>query len=96
MIESWRDRWLRDYFLRDAYSGKIPSDLRERVFTKLQMIDDASSDADLRIPPSNHFERLSGKLEGWCSIRVNQRWRLIFRWNGSEAREIYLDSHTYR
>lgn len=96
MIESWRDEWLRDFFLRDVYAKKLPADLRDRVFRKLQMIDDATSDADLRIPPSNHFERLSGSLEEWHSIRVNTRWRLIFRWNGSEARDIYLDDHSYR
>jgi len=60
------------------------------------LIDDATCDADLRTPPSNHFELLAGALEGWRSIRVNDRWRLIFRWNGSEAQDIYLDDHTYR
>jgi proteic killer suppression protein len=56
------------------------------------------SDADLRIPPSNHFEKLSGNLDGWHSIRVNDQWRLIFQWNGSrgEATETYLDNHGYR
>jgi proteic killer suppression protein len=34
------------------------------------------------MPPSNHFEKLSGNLRGWHSIRVNRQWRLIFRWNG--------------
>jgi proteic killer suppression protein len=60
------------------------------------MIDDAKSDADLRVPPSNHFERLSGALAGWPSVRVNDGWRLIFQWNGSEASDIYLDGHSYR
>ena len=96
MIESWRDTWLREFFLKDVYAKKIPSELRERIFRKLQMIDDATSDADLRIPPSNHFERLSGTLEGFCSIRVNERWRLIFRWQNGEAEGIYLDDHSYR
>jgi proteic killer suppression protein len=96
MIESWRDTWLRDFFLKDVYAKKLPADLRDRVFRKLQMIDDATCDADLRVPPSNHFERLSGSLEGWHSIRVNAQWRLVFRWNGSEARDIYLDDHSYR
>lgn len=96
MIESWRDAWLREFFLSDTYSKKLPSELRDRVFRKLQMIDDAVSDADLRVPPNNHFERLSGRLEGFCSIRVNERWRLIFKWDGTDAREIYLDDHSYR
>jgi proteic killer suppression protein len=96
MIESWRDTWLRDFFVDDAFAKKIPADIRDRVFLKLQMIDDATCDADLRIPPSNHFEQLGGPLEGWRSIRVKARWRLIFRWNGSEASDIYLDDHAYR
>jgi proteic killer suppression protein len=96
MIESWRDAWLREWFVEDTYAKKLPSDLRDRVFRKLQMIDDASSDADLRVPLSNHFEHLSGKLEGFHSIRVNDRWRLIFRWNGSDASDLYLDDHSYR
>jgi len=96
MIESWRDAWLREFFVNDTYAKKLPSELRDRVFRKLQMIDDATSDEDLRIPLSNHFERLSGKLEGFSSIRVNERWRLIFRWNGTEAEDIYLDDHSYR
>jgi proteic killer suppression protein len=96
MIESWRDDWLRDFFIEEKFAKKIPSELRDRVFRKLQMIDDATCDADLRVPPSNHFERLEGTLEGWCSVRVNERWRLIFAWNGSEARGIYLDDHSYR
>jgi proteic killer suppression protein len=96
MIEGWRDPWLREFFLHGTYAKKLPSELRDRVFRKLQMIDDATCDADLRIPPSNHFERLSGSLKDFCSIRINDRWRLVFRWNGSEAQEIYLDDHSYR
>jgi len=96
MIESWRDDWLRDFFVKDTFAKKLPADIRDRVFRKLQMIDDATTDADLRIPPSNRFQRLSGSLEGFCSIRVNDRWRLIFRWNGSDASDIYLDDHSYR
>jgi len=51
----------------------------------------------LRVPPSNHFEKLRGKLEGFHSIRVNDRWRLIFRWDGGrgEASGVYLDDHSY-
>ena len=62
------------------------------------MIDDATSDQDLRVPPSNHFEKLRGHLEGMHSIRVNAQWRLIFGWDGSEGKAtgVYLDNHSYR
>ena len=98
MIESFRDGWLRDFFVDDVRSRKIPPDLESRVFRKLQMIDDAMTDQDLRVPPSNHFEKLRGALSGLHSIRVNQQWRLIFRWDGArgEARNVYLDDHSYR
>ncbi len=98
MIVSFRDAWLRAFFLEDARSRHIPSDLGSRLFRKLQMIDDAANDQDLRVPPSNHFEKLRGNLAGFHSIRVNSQWRLVFRWNGrrGEAEGVYLDDHSYR
>ena len=96
MIEGWRDRWLQQFFCEDVHSRKIPADLRDRLFRKLQLIDDAETDQDLRVPPSNRFEQLSGKLEGWHSIRVNAQWRIIFYWNTGKATSVYLDNHTYR
>jgi proteic killer suppression protein len=98
MIVSFRDEWLRAFFVEDARSRNIPADLESRVFRKLQMIDDATTDQDLRVPPSNRFEKLRGNLLGFHSIRVNQQWRLVFRWNGSrgEAESVYLDDHSYR
>ena len=98
MIVSFRDRWLREFFVTDARSSTIPPDLESRLFRKLQMIDDATSDQDLRVPPSNHFEKLRGGLDGLHSIRVNKQWRLIFQWSSGtgEASNIYLDNHSYR
>ena len=98
MIVSFRDSWLRDFFVADTRSKKVPSDLERRLFRKIQMIDDATTDQDLRVPPSNHFEKLRGNLSGFYSIRVNQQWRLVFRWDGAggEASDVYLDDHSYR
>ena len=98
MIVSFRDDWLRAFFVEDVRSRNIPPDLEGRLFRKLQMIDDATSDQDLRIPPSNHFEKLRGRLAEFHSIRVNQQWRPVFRWNGSqgEAAGVCLDDHSYR
>jgi proteic killer suppression protein len=98
MIASFRDEWLRAFFVEDVRTKNIPSDLESRLFRKLQMIDDATTDQDLRMPPSNHFEQLRGRLAEYHSIRVNQQWRLIFRWIGSrgEAEGLYLDDHSYR
>ena len=98
MIVGFRDRWLREFFLHDLHCRSIPSNLEARLFRKLQLLDDATSDADLRVPPSNHFEKLRGNHDGWHSIRVNDQWLLIFQWNGNqgEAAEVYLDNHGYR
>jgi proteic killer suppression protein len=96
MVVSFRDDWLRDFFIKDVRSKKIPRDLEARIFRKIQMIDDAVTDLDLRMPPSNHFEKLRGNLDGLHSIRVNKQWRLVFRWDGSrgEASGVYLDDHS--
>jgi toxin HigB-1 len=52
MIVSFRDDWLRDFFVEDVPSKKIPSDLESRLFRRIQMIDDATSDQDLRVRPA--------------------------------------------
>lgn len=98
MIVSFRDAWLRDFFVNDVRAKRIPADLEARLFRKLQLLNDATTDADLRVPASNHFEKLRGVLAGWHSIRVIEQWRLVFRWHGGrgEASEIYLGNHSYR
>lgn len=98
MILSFRDNWLGSFFQSNRSSRKIPADIEVRLFRKLQLIDDATCNADLRVPPSNRFEKLSGNLKMWHSIRINRQWRLIFLWNGGagEADDIYLDKHEYR
>ena len=98
MIVSFRDRWLDQFYREDKWSKNVPADAERRLFRKLQLIDDATTDADLRSPASNHFEKLKGKLRDWHSIRVTDSWRLLFQWNAvrGEASNVYLDHHTYR
>ncbi len=98
MIVGFRDAWLRSFYADDVRSRFIPADLEHRLFRRLQMIDDAVTDQDLRVPPSNHFEKLRGRLSNFHSIRVNDQWRLVFRWDGKrgEAADMYLDDHSYR
>lgn len=98
MIKGFRNKWLKNFFVDDIYHKKIPASIQDSLFRKLQLIDDATCDLDLRSPPSNHFEQLLGTLKGKHSIRVNKQWRLIFFWDGTkgEADEIYLDNHDYR
>lgn len=98
MIKDFRDRWLQDFYIEDKSSKKVPAIIKERLFRKLQLIDDAAKDLDLRLPPSNHFEKLTGRLKEYHSIRVNDQWRLIFKWGNykGEAEDLYLDNHSYR
>jgi toxin HigB-1 len=98
MIESFRDSWLEAFFVDDENSKKIPANRASSLFRKLQLLDDSMSDADLRVPPGNRFEKLLGNLDGFHSIRVNQQWRLIFKWDADRgvATSVYLDNHSYR
>ena len=98
MIATFRHDWLRDFFLLDIRNRQIPPDLEKALFRKLQLIDDATEGRDLRVPPGNHFEKLSGNLKAYCSIRVNKQWRLVFTWNADrgEAADLYLDDHSYQ
>ena len=97
MIVSFRDDWLHSFFVEDVRSKRIPTSLESSLFRKIQMIDDAVTDRDLRVPTGNHFEKFKGNLEGFHSIRVNKQWRLIFYWHGGrgEATGVYLDNHDY-
>ena len=76
----------------------ISANIKKRLFRKLQLIDDATCDQDLRSPPSNHFEKLKGKLEGKHFICVYKQWRLVFTWSDEhgEAQDIYLNNYDYR
>ena len=81
---------------REAHPGFVSRN-GPSVVRKIQMIDDAATNRDLRVPPNNHFEKLLGTLKGFHSIRVNSQWRLIFQWDGrrGEATGVYLDDHSY-
>ena len=61
---------------------------------KLRMINNSTSLLDLRIPPSNRLEKLSGNLKSFYSIRINDQWRIIFKWLQNNAHEVeIIDYH---
>ncbi|WP_348925957.1 type II toxin-antitoxin system RelE/ParE family toxin [Citrobacter sp. C13] len=62
---------------------------------KLDIINAAVSHRDLRSPPGNRYEELTGKLQEYSSIRVNKQYRLIFKWINGKAEDVYLDPHIY-
>ncbi len=65
---------------RDARIRRVPPDIRPAVLRKLDMLNAASELLDLRVPPGNRLESLHGDRRGFHSIRVNDQWRLVFRW----------------
>ena len=75
-------------------SKKLPADIQNVARRKLRMINNSQNINDLRIPPANHLEKLSGNLEGLHSIRINRQWRIIFRWENDNAFELeIIDYH---
>ena len=69
---------------------RFPPDVVRAAVRKLDMLNAARSLGDLRSPPGNRLEALRGNLAGRHSIRVNDQWRVVFRWEGSDAHEVRL------
>jgi proteic killer suppression protein len=63
----------------------LPLKMQEVARRKLRMINNAQSLADLRIPPANQLEKLKGNLSSYFSIRINDQWRIIFKWIDNNA-----------
>jgi proteic killer suppression protein len=73
---------------------KIPIEIQEVARRKLRMINNSQDIIDLRIPPSNRLERLKGKGKDFHSIRINDQWRIVFRWENSHAHDVeIIDYH---
>lgn len=96
MIRSFGNSATEDFFhgRRSSQARKIASTIRTVALRKLDLINAATTIEDLRSPPGNRLEKLTGDLRGFHSIRINQQWRLIFKWNdgGAENVEI-IDYH---
>ncbi|MDT0690864.1 type II toxin-antitoxin system RelE/ParE family toxin [Salegentibacter sp. F188] len=71
-------------------SRKLPANIQNVARRKLRMINNAQNINDLRIPPANHLEKLSGNLEGFHSIRITRQWRIMFRWENDNALEVQI------
>lgn len=73
---------------------KLPSEIQNTGRRKLRMINNAVDLQDLRIPPANRLEKLIGRWKGYYSIRINNRWRIVFKWkNGNAAQVEIVDYH---
>lgn len=85
-------RTITDKTTQDVYDGvnsrharKFPKELHGKARRLLDQLNTAPSVEFLRIPPSNRLEKLKGDLAGYWSLRINEQWRIIFRWEGSDA-----------
>jgi proteic killer suppression protein len=73
---------------------KLPVEIQNIGRRKLRMLNNSVNLVDLRIPPSNRLEKLSGKLKDSYSIRINDQWRIIFKWNAGNASAVeIIDYH---
>ncbi|MBT8045492.1 MAG: type II toxin-antitoxin system RelE/ParE family toxin [Verrucomicrobiae bacterium] len=93
MIESFGDSNTESIY-RGLRVRRLPGDIQVRARRKLRMINQARIVQDLQVPPGNRLEQLSGDLEGLWSIRINQQWRIIFRWKDGLKHDVkIIDYH---
>src|SRR4030065_163079 len=96
MIESFGNRLAEDLFY-DRSSKEVrqfPPELKRAARRKLLYLHDATELVDLRTPPGNRLEVLKGRLAGHHSIRINDQWRIVFRWEGGDAKNVQVvDCH---
>ncbi|MUP46293.1 plasmid maintenance system killer family protein [Gramella sp. BOM4] len=89
MIRSFSDKET-DKIWNGIQSKKLPANIQNVARRKLRMINNAQNINDLRIPPANHLEKLSGNLVGFYSIRINKQWRIIFKWDNENAYDLQI------
>ncbi len=89
MIKSFSDRDAERLFGRESVR-RLPSDLQRTMLRKLVVVDAAEALEDLRMPPGNRLEKLKGDRVGQYSIRINDQWRICFRWQDGDAHEVQL------
>jgi len=89
VIRSFADRDTERVFNRDR-CRKFSAEVQRAALRKLLLLDAAESPDDLRVPPGNRLEKLRGDREGQYSIRVNDQWRICFRWDAGDAHEVEI------
>ena len=92
MIKSFRDKETERLFSRH-FSRRFPTNLHRFAWKKLAMLDAAEQLDDIRVPPGNHLEKLSGNRVGQYSIRINDQWRICFRWREGNAYDVEITDY---
>ena len=89
MIRSYRDKDTQAIAERRRVR-RFPAHIQRRAQVKLMIINNASNLNDLRVPPGNRLEALSGDREGQHSVRINDRWRICFVWDDGDAHQVEI------
>ncbi len=92
MIESFKDKETEKIW-EEVYSKHFPKEIQRIGLRKLILIHRAKDINDLRIPPGNRLEQLSGDRKGQHSIRINTQWRICFYWNNGSASEVEITDY---
>lgn len=92
MIVSFADRPTEDLYhgRPTSRARRFPSDIVGLALVKLDVLNGAGAMLDLKSPPGNRLEALKGDLKGFHSIRVNDQWRVVFRWKNNGAHDVRL------
>jgi proteic killer suppression protein len=89
MIKGFGSKETEKLFSRH-FLTRFPAELQRAAFRKLLLLDAAEKLEDLRIPPGNRLEKLLGNRQGQYSIRINEQWRICFRWSDGDAYEVEI------
>lgn len=89
MIKSFKCKKTNKIFNR-TFSKKLPIDIQKIAFRKLRMINRANIINDLKVPPGNRLELLHGDREGQYSIKINNQWRIYFKWADQDAYDVEI------
>ena len=92
MIKSFADKETERLFRRE-FTKRIPHALYRAAWKKLVMLDASEKFDDLRIPPGNHLEKLTGQRRGQYSIRINDQWRICFSWIDGNAFHVEITDY---
>ena len=92
MIKSFKCKYTKQLF-DGKYQKRFSQAVNNVGKRKIDMLEASFDWNDLKIPPSNRFEYLKGDLKGFCSIRINEQFRIIFRFENSNAYDVYIDDY---
>lgn len=92
MITSFSDKETEQFYVTGK-SKKIPSTIHKTALRKLDYLNSAFVLDDLKIPPANRLEKLSGNLEGYYSIRINKQYRVVFKFEENNAYEVSITDY---